>query len=288
MPVASAVAAAAVASCAMAIAQQAGGGAVDYRAASGETLTGVRPTAVGLPQIGVTGNVGGGELPSALRRYHESGDYDRDLATVGGAARAYLDQRLSDRVAAGRRVRSCRVSYRRVRSKRVRGRVYRRVRRCRTRIVRPPGMAGKPAIVLDIDETSLSNYDGLNATNFSSVGTAGPAALGTGTAIAPTLALYRDARSRGVAVFFVTGRPDVIRSATEGNLRRVGYDRGWDGLYFKPGDAETMAFKSSTRAGIESRGFAIVANLGDQESDLDGGHAERSFKLPNPFYFISD
>jgi hypothetical protein len=31
-----------------------------------------------------------------------------------------------------------------------------------------------------------------------------------------------------------------------------------------------------------------VVNLGDQESDLDGGHAERAFKLPNPFYFISD
>jgi acid phosphatase len=154
--------------------------------------------------------------------------------------------------------------------------------------VRPAGLGGKPAIVLDIDETSLSNYDGLNATNFSSVGTAGPAALGTGRAIAPTLELYRDARSKGVAVFFVTGRPDVIKSATEANLKGVGYDRGWDGLFFKPGDAETEAFKSSTRADLERQGYDIVVNLGDQESDLDGGHAERGFKLPNPFYFISD
>jgi hypothetical protein len=34
----------------------------------------------------------------------------------------------------------------------------------------------------------------------------------------------------------------------------------------------------------------IVANLGDQYSDLigdaDGDHAERCYKLPNPFYFI--
>ena len=28
----------------------------------------------------------------------------------------------------------------------------------------------KPAIVLDIDETSLSNYEGLNAANFSQAG----------------------------------------------------------------------------------------------------------------------
>jgi hypothetical protein len=30
----------------------------------------------------------------------------------------------------------------------------------------------------------------------------------------------------------------------------------------------------------------IIANLGDQFSDLAGGYAERTFKLPNPFYSI--
>jgi len=29
-----------------------------------------------------------------------------------------------------------------------------------------------------------------------------------------------------------------------------------------------------------------VANVGDQLSDLAGGHAGRDFKLPNPFYHI--
>jgi len=28
----------------------------------------------------------------------------------------------------------------------------------------------------------------------------------------------------------------------------------------------------------------IIANIGDQESDLAGGFAEKTFKLPNPFY----
>jgi len=32
------------------------------------------------------------------------------------------------------------------------------------------------------------------------------------------------------------------------------------------------------------QGYAIVVNIGDQMSDLDGGFAERTFKLPNPFY----
>jgi hypothetical protein len=29
-----------------------------------------------------------------------------------------------------------------------------------------------------------------------------------------------------------------------------------------------------------------VASMGDQQSDLTGGYAERTFKLPNPVYFL--
>ena len=29
-----------------------------------------------------------------------------------------------------------------------------------------------------------------------------------------------------------------------------------------------------------------VANFGDQFSDLEGGHADRTFKMPNPNYFL--
>jgi hypothetical protein len=30
----------------------------------------------------------------------------------------------------------------------------------------------------------------------------------------------------------------------------------------------------------------IIANIGDQPSDLFGGHAEKMFLLPNPFYRV--
>ena len=33
-------------------------------------------------------------------------------------------------------------------------------------------------------------------------------------------------------------------------------------------------------------GFTILVNVGDQDSDLAGGHAVRPFKLPNPMYYI--
>ena len=198
--------------------------------------------------------------------------YARDLAAVGGAAKGYLDARLSKRGATS----DCTVKFRRAR-----GGLYKRVKSC-------PAHKGKPAIVLDIDETSLSNYTGLVASDFAASGTVAPVLAGTGTAIAPTLALYQDARSHKVAVFFVTGRPAAIQSITESNLRSAGYDKSWTGIFFKPGGDGTEAFKSSTRAQLERKGYDIVVNLGDQESDLDGGHADRAFKLPNPFYFIAD
>ena len=255
-----------------ALAAGSGGRPAPYDAAGGSFI-GVRPTAVGLPQIGESGTVGAGELASSLRSYHDSGAYERDLAAVGGAAKAYLDARLAKRASAA----DCTIKYRRVRG----SKLYRRVKSC-------PSHKGKPAIVLDIDETSLSNYAGLAAANFSSAGVVGPAVGGTGTAIAPTLALYQDARSHGVAVFFITGRPSAIQTQTESNLRSVGYDKGWNGLSFKPSGEGTKAYKSSARAALERQGYDIVVNLGDQESDLDGGHADRAYKLPNPFYFVAD
>jgi hypothetical protein len=39
-------------------------------------------------------------------------------------------------------------------------------------------------------------------------------------------------------------------------------------------------------SGHEGRGYEIVADLGDQRSDLDGGATLRGFKLPNPMYLI--
>jgi acid phosphatase len=161
----------------------------------------------------------------------------------------------------------------------------------------------RPALVLDIDETSLSNWavmvhndfayfrDGdcdLNAPR--ACGEAAWEKSGAAPALAPTLALFNAAKAEGVAVFFVTGRRETAEesAATETNLRKAGYD-GWAGLFMRPPDSHessTAVFKAGARAKIEAQGYHIIANVGDQQSDLSGGHAERSFKLPNPFYFV--
>jgi hypothetical protein len=48
----------------------------------------------------------------------------------------------------------------------------------------------------------------------------------------------------------------------------------------------TIEYKSGTRAHIESLGYHVIADFGDQFSDLEGGFTDQTFKLPNPMYFL--
>ncbi len=245
------------------------------------TTYGLRPTAVGLPEVGESGTVGVNALSNSLRAYHDSGAYESDLTAVDGAAQRYVDQRLAD---AGTARRVCAFAFQ-PRHIPGHGTLYARIRQCR---VEKTPLKGKPAIVLDIDETSLSNYADLSAKHFDTSALVTSAIAGHGAAIQPTLRLYRDAVAHHLAVFFVTGRPAAIEAITRANLTRVGFNRGWAALYEKPATMGTEKFKAAARATITRRGYDILANVGDQQSDLDGGYADRAFKLPDPFYFISD
>jgi acid phosphatase len=142
----------------------------------------------------------------------------------------------------------------------------------------------RPAIVLDIDDTSLSNYACLEQVDFDR----GAADCADLPAIPQTRSLYRYARRHDVRVFFITGRREHARKATVANLRAAGYKR-WKGLHMRPDEQPLRrkdGWKARVRRGIERRGHRIVVNVGDQRSDLDGGHALRRFKLPNPMYVI--
>jgi len=155
-----------------------------------------------------------------------------------------------------------------------------------------------PAIVLDIDDTSEITY-GWEADNdfgFDPVKQEQAINDGTFTAIKPTLELANWAAQRGVKVYFLTGRKEHQGPASLKNLANEGYPAP-AGAYFKPETAPpaylpcgltctTVQYKSGTRAHIETTGATIVLNLGDQYSDLEGGHAERAVKLPNPMYYL--
>jgi HAD superfamily, subfamily IIIB (Acid phosphatase) len=146
----------------------------------------------------------------------------------------------------------------------------------------------KPAIVLDVDDTSLSSYRCLKKVRFVRR-KADCAGLGRMPAIRQTRGLYRYARAHHVTVFFVTGRRAEIRRTTIANLHRAGYT-GALHLRLRPNverAGEHDGWKARTRGAIQARGYTIVANVGDQRSDLDGGGALREFKLPNPMYVIA-
>jgi hypothetical protein len=98
----------------------------------------------------------------------------------------------------------------------------------------------------------------------------------------PTLQVSSQARALHLAVFFITGRPENERTATERNLAAVGYT-GYAKLYMVPNGAHFVSaadFKAPIRREIERAGYTIIENMGDQPSDLIGGHAEKEFLLP--------
>jgi hypothetical protein len=174
------------------------------------------------------------------------------------------------------------------------------------------------AIVLDVDDTTLATWNYEIASNWAY----NPATNATFVteqrfpAVPGMVDLTRAAEREGYAVFYLTGRPAAQEAATLGNLTAdgVGVDAGYpkpttlrggeDGLFTKPavadypdylkaacagdpnGSCTTTHYKSATRAHIESLGYDLIANFGDQYSDLRGGHADRTFKLPNPNYFL--
>jgi acid phosphatase len=148
------------------------------------------------------------------------------------------------------------------------------------------------AIVLDIDETSLSNYCEMKREDYGYIAAlynAWEASPEADMALPGTLRLFNQARAAGVEVFFITGRPEEQREATVRNLEAAGY-KGWKGLGLRKGAQKgmpTVEYKSEERRKIVEAGYRIVMNVGDQWSDLNGEpRAEISVKLPNPFYYL--
>ena len=157
-----------------------------------------------------------------------------------------------------------------------------------------------PAVVLDIDETSLSNWENIRDNNFGFI-KGGPCTqqptmacgfdewidMAVAPAIEPTRTFFNALRARNIPVFFITGRRNSQRDATLLNLDHAGFE-GWTKLITRPDNdsGSIVPFKSGERAKIAGAGYTIIATIGDQQSDIDGGSAECGFKLPNPFYFV--
>ena len=187
-----------------------------------------------------------------LIQYHDSGQYMQDINAQVAQAMTYVQQRVAD-----------------------------------NNILAQPK---KLAIVFDIDETILSNYPDMFNMNFGGTLKAmtDAEAKASDPAIAPTVSLYQYAQKNNIAVFFVTGRKEFLRPSTIKNLQKTGLGI-WTGLYMKPNNyaqASVVPYKSGARAKIVAMGYDIILNIGDQNSDLAGGYADKDIKLSNPYYLI--
>ncbi|MEU6668576.1 HAD family acid phosphatase [Streptomyces sp. NPDC046727] len=129
------------------------------------------------------------------------------------------------------------------------------------------GPGEKQAIVFDIDNTTLETDFGFSYPQ---------------PANRPVLEAARYAQEHGVSLFLVTARPGIIYLPTEYNLEHDGYEvsglrvRGLFDLF-----KDVAAYKTAQRADIENDGYTIIANIGNSATDLSGGHAEKTFKLPD-------
>ena len=196
-----------------------------------------------------------GDAKTAAVEYHDTGQYQHDLADVAAQAIAWIGTQVPE--------------------------------------------TARPAVVFDIDETALSNWEVIKANDFGRF-INGPCNLpdacgwrawdltAQSTVIQPTLDTYNMSKGLGAAVFFISGRDEGQRAATEQNLRSAGYTDYTRLILATVGAqfASAADFKAPQRAAIEAEGYTIVANIGDQPSDLAGGHSERTFLLPDPFYRI--
>ncbi|GAA3095785.1 HAD family acid phosphatase [Streptomyces echinatus] len=129
------------------------------------------------------------------------------------------------------------------------------------------GPGEKQAIVFDIDNTTLETDFGFSYPQ---------------PANKPVLDVARYAQDHGVSLFFVTARPGILYWPTEYNLEHDGYEisglrvRGLFDLF-----KDVAAYKTAQRVDIENHGYTIIANIGNSATDLSGGHAEKTYKLPD-------
>ncbi len=208
-----------------------------------------------LPALGTTSFFTAGPgFADEIENYHDSGKYAADQQAVATAAGEFLGPWLA------------------------------------TTCGDTSAAACRPAVVFDIDETLLTDYELYAKYGFAPPGNLRRASINacSKAIITPTRGLLRAAQKEGVAVFLVSGRQESTRLATERCLRKSGLT-GWQELILRTSSAQSLsnaAFKSRARAGIEAQGWRISFTIGDQLSDLTGGHAAQGFLLPNPMYYV--
>lgn len=151
--------------------------------------------------------------------------------------------------------------------------------------------AENSSVLLDIDETALSNFLSSNKrsktyVDFQSVTWTNNSGL---LPLVPMLNLYLELSATRWNIIFLSERPASACNVTAKNLLAAGY-KSWAKLILRSEDEAKMTvkeYKSRKRVQLEEQGYQMMAIIGDQWSDLTGlATGVRVFKLPNPVYKI--
>jgi len=158
----------------------------------------------------------------------------------------------------------------------------------------------KPAIVFDVDDTTLLTYDmevGAYDYDFDRATKNRWIRQAKFAAVPGMVAYVEAAASAGFEIFGLTGRGIDTKKATLRNLEKVGFTQFSSDKFYTKRDRSyvtcakakctTVEYKAYTRKHIEKLGYDIALTVGDQWSDLKGGYSDRTLKLPNPLYFLS-
>ncbi|KAF3442947.1 hypothetical protein FNV43_RR16865 [Rhamnella rubrinervis] len=153
---------------------------------------------------------------------------------------------------------------------------------------------GLDAWVFDIDETLLTNLpyyadNGFGSESFNETAFDEWVDLAEAPALPSSLSLYKELQQLGFKIVLLTGRGEYQRNTTEKNLLFAGYSN-WERLFLRGASDQgkpAIVYKSEKRSELINEGYTIHGSSGDQWSDLLGfALAQRSFKLPNPMYYI--
>jgi len=148
-------------------------------------------------------------------------------------------------------------------------------------------------IVFDMDETLISELSlmqswdwgwndfiiekALNTINFPS--------------LKPVLDFYTYCQNRDIPCYIITSRREKYRDSTVQCLSFAGYNnyklilrQNKENDIYKT----IQEFKIAQRKYIYSDNKRILINIGDQQTDLNGGYSENIIKLSNPFYLITE
>jgi predicted secreted acid phosphatase len=125
----------------------------------------------------------------------------------------------------------------------------------------------KPALVLDIDNTSIQTH------------------YAWPKPVKPVRKVARYAARHGVTLFFVTGRAQHGLKQVEPVLTAAGYR--YQGICGRKAGEGLTAGKQRCRAGIAAQGYTVILDIGNRATDLRGANVGTPIKLPSYYGLLS-